>query len=133
MVLGCHIFKVVITLVTCVHREKIITCLSHVLRKYLRSTFKKLQSKCKFIINGGGDAKQVGIIMYLPTTDEEQREVITNRFFEYRRAAQLQLWDSFGAHEHWAKIEVTLSSLNFPCAFVFYSKLESSSVPFTLD
>ena len=52
MVLGCHIFKVVITLVTCVHCEKIITCLSHVLRKYLRVTFKKLQGKCKFIING---------------------------------------------------------------------------------
>lgn len=50
---------------------------------------------------------QVGIIMYLPTSDEKQREAITERFFEYRKAAQLQLWDSYGAHEHWAKIEVS--------------------------
>ena len=123
----------VITLVTCVHHEEFFTCLTHVLRKYLRSAFKKLQGKCKFIINEGGDVQQVGIIMYLPTSDEEQREVITKRFFEYRRAAQLQLWDSFGAHEHWAKIEVTLFSLNIPCVSILYSKLESSSVPFTLD
>jgi hypothetical protein len=133
MVLGCHIFKMVITLVTCVYHEKFITCLTHVLRKYLRSPFKKLQGKCKFIIYEGGDVQQVGIIMYLPTSDEEQREVISKRFFEYRRATQLQLWDSFGAHEHWAKIEVTLFSLIFPCASIFYSKLQSSSVPFTLD
>lgn len=44
--------------------------------------------------------------MYLPTTEEKQREAITERFFEYRNAAQQQLWDSYGAHEHWAKIEV---------------------------
>lgn len=44
--------------------------------------------------------------MYLPTLDEEQRAAITNFFFEYRKATQHQLWDSYGAHEHWAKIEV---------------------------
>lgn len=92
--------------------------------KVFEESIQKLQGKCKFIINEGGDVQQVGIIMYLPTSDEEQREVITKRFFEYRRAAQLQLWDSFGAHEHWAKIEVTLFSLIFPCASIFYSKLE---------
>lgn len=48
----------------------------------------------------------VGIIMYLPTTEEKQREAITERFFEYRKAAQQQLWESYEAHEHWAKIEV---------------------------
>lgn len=48
----------------------------------------------------------VGIIMYLPTEDVEQRKAITDRFMEYRRAAQRQLWDAYGAYEHWAKIEV---------------------------
>nr|XP_024393620.1 L-galactono-1,4-lactone dehydrogenase, mitochondrial-like [Physcomitrium patens]PNR41397.1 hypothetical protein PHYPA_018800 [Physcomitrium patens] len=48
----------------------------------------------------------VGIIMYLPTADEKQREAITQRFFEYRKSTQYLLWDSYGAHEHWAKIEV---------------------------
>ena len=52
------------------------------------------------------DMYQVGIIMYLPTTDEKQREAITERFFEYRKSTQHQLWDTYGAHEHWAKIEV---------------------------
>lgn len=49
---------------------------------------------------------QVGIIMYLPTSDERQRKGITDCFMDYRRAAQRQLWDSYGAYEHWAKIEV---------------------------
>lgn len=48
----------------------------------------------------------VGIIMYLPTADEKQKEAITERFFEYRKSAQHQIWDTYGAHEHWAKIEV---------------------------
>lgn len=48
----------------------------------------------------------VGIIMYLPTSDERQRKGITDCFMDYRRAAQRQLWDSYGAYEHWAKIEV---------------------------
>jgi L-galactono-1,4-lactone dehydrogenase len=44
--------------------------------------------------------------MYLPTSEVEQRAAITKSFFDYREAAQRQLWDKFGAHEHWAKIEV---------------------------
>jgi len=48
----------------------------------------------------------VGIIMYLPTIDDDQRAAITKSFFEYRKATQQQLWDSFSAFEHWAKIEV---------------------------
>ncbi|KAG0586730.1 hypothetical protein KC19_2G113000 [Ceratodon purpureus] len=48
----------------------------------------------------------VGIIMYLPTTDEKQREAITKSFFDYRKSTAHQLWDTYGAHEHWAKIEV---------------------------
>ncbi|MCO5554993.1 hypothetical protein L7F22_008532 [Adiantum nelumboides] len=48
----------------------------------------------------------VGIIMYLPTDDAKQREAITNKFLEYRRAAQRDPWDVFGAYEHWAKLEV---------------------------
>lgn len=48
----------------------------------------------------------VGIIMYLPTTDEAQRTAITEHFMEYRKKTQRQLWDAYGAFEHWAKIEV---------------------------
>jgi hypothetical protein len=44
--------------------------------------------------------------MYLPTIDDDQRAAITKSFFEYRKATQQQLWDSFSAFEHWAKIEV---------------------------
>lgn len=49
---------------------------------------------------------QVGIIMYLPSSDAQQREDITERFFEYKLATARLLWDAYGAHEHWAKIEV---------------------------
>ncbi len=62
------------------------------------------------------DIYQVGIIMYLPTADEKQREAITERFFEYRKSAQHQIWDTYGAHEHWAKIEVSKSI----CCLIFY-------------
>lgn len=48
----------------------------------------------------------VGIIMYMPTTETNQRRAITTEFFKYRLAAQRQLWNSFSAYEHWAKIEV---------------------------
>lgn len=50
--------------------------------------------------------KQVGIIMYLPTTDARERKEITEEFFHYRRLTQAKLWDGFSAYEHWAKIEV---------------------------
>ncbi|KAJ7527041.1 hypothetical protein O6H91_16G033700 [Diphasiastrum complanatum] len=48
----------------------------------------------------------VGIIMYLPTANEEQREAITKKFFQYRHATQKQLWDPYRAFEHWAKLEL---------------------------
>lgn len=48
----------------------------------------------------------VGIIMYMPTMDSDQRKAITSEFFKYRRAAQKQLWDKYSAYEHWAKIEI---------------------------
>ncbi|CAI0439711.1 unnamed protein product [Linum tenue] len=48
----------------------------------------------------------VGIIMYLPTMDGRQRKDITDEFFHYRRLTQTELWDTYSAYEHWAKIEV---------------------------
>ncbi|CAM6084490.1 unnamed protein product [Calypogeia fissa] len=48
----------------------------------------------------------VGIIMYLPTSEEEQRAAITQSFFNYRDATRRQLWDRYNAFEHWAKVEV---------------------------
>ncbi|CAN1256504.1 L-galactono-1,4-lactone dehydrogenase, mitochondrial, partial [Linum perenne] len=48
----------------------------------------------------------VGIIMYLPTADGRQRKDITDEFFYYRRLTQTELWDKYGAYEHWAKIEL---------------------------
>jgi len=64
---------------------------------------------------------QVGIIMYLPTIDDDQRAAITKSFFEYRKATQQQLWDSFSAFEHWAKIEVQ----SWDPSFLFSSVLRS--------
>jgi hypothetical protein len=51
---------------------------------------------------------QVGIIMYLPTSDARQRKEITEEFFSYRSLAR-SLWDDYSAYEHWAKIEVLTS------------------------
>jgi len=48
----------------------------------------------------------VGIIMYLPTDNLEDRLRITEKFDEYKSACALQLWPRFDAQEHWAKIEV---------------------------
>jgi len=48
----------------------------------------------------------VGIIMYLPTDEQKQRDDITSRFWEYNDACRSQLWPKFGAHQHWAKIEL---------------------------
>jgi hypothetical protein len=61
---------------------------------------------------------QVGIIMYLPTTDARQRKEITEEFFNYRSLAQ-SLWDDYSAYEHWAKIEVP----NFTTSFKIYSDI----------
>ena len=46
----------------------------------------------------------VGIIMYLP--DEATRGAITKRFWEYNGMCRERLWSKFGAHQHWAKIEL---------------------------
>lgn len=47
----------------------------------------------------------VGIIMYLPTEDADQRRLITKDFFQYFRMTE-QLRDKYNAQEHWAKIEM---------------------------
>jgi hypothetical protein len=54
---------------------------------------------------------QVGIIMYLPTSDARQRKEITEEFFNYRSLAQ-SLWDDYSAYEHWAKIEVPILTIS---------------------
>ena len=61
---------------------------------------------------------QVGIIMYLPTSDARQRKEITEEFFNYRSLAQ-SLWDDYSAYEHWAKIEVLI----FTTSFKIYSDI----------
>ncbi|KAK9918259.1 hypothetical protein WJX75_002661 [Coccomyxa subellipsoidea] len=48
----------------------------------------------------------VGIIMYLPTEEEAQRQAITDRFFEYCKLVEQKLMPKYDATEHWAKIEV---------------------------
>lgn len=48
----------------------------------------------------------VGIIMYLPTEDPQQRQAITDRFRQYAGMVQDQLMPQYGASWHWAKIEV---------------------------
>ena len=55
---------------------------------------------------------QVGIIMYLPTSDARQRKEITEEFFNYRSLVQ-SLWDDYSAYEHWAKIEVLHPTADF--------------------
>merc|ERR1712087_673924 len=47
----------------------------------------------------------VGIIMYLPE-EELQREAITKQFWNYNAMCRQELWPKFGAHQHWAKIEL---------------------------
>ncbi|GJP34310.1 hypothetical protein CLOM_g18753 [Closterium sp. NIES-68] len=48
----------------------------------------------------------VGIIMYLPSNDPDQRAAITKHFLDYKFLTARRLWDKYGAHEHWAKIEI---------------------------
>mmetsp|Transcript_19443 Transcript_19443/g.49689 ORF Transcript_19443/g.49689 Transcript_19443/m.49689 type:complete len:439 (-) Transcript_19443:314-1630(-) len=52
----------------------------------------------------------VGIIMYLPTDEPEQRAAITKRFWEYNKMCRDNLWAKYGCHQHWAKIEIPASS-----------------------
>ncbi len=47
----------------------------------------------------------VGIIMYLPTTEPDQRKRIAQAFIKYRDACKVALWEKYGCAEHWAKIE----------------------------
>ena len=48
----------------------------------------------------------VGIIMYLPTQEPAERAAITSKFWEYNALCRSVLWPKFGAHQHWAKIEL---------------------------
>ena len=48
----------------------------------------------------------VGIIMYLPTDEKEQRAAITERFWEYNKLCRDKLWAKYACHQHWAKIEL---------------------------
>ena len=48
----------------------------------------------------------VGVIMYLPTEEPAARAAITRRFWEYNALCRNQLWPQYGAHQHWAKIEL---------------------------
>jgi len=47
----------------------------------------------------------LGIIMYLPEDDAQQREAITDAFLQYKAACREQLWGRYDCREHWAKIE----------------------------
>lgn len=48
----------------------------------------------------------VGIIMYLPSSDDEmEREKIKSAFMEYRGLCKSKLWQKYNAIEHWAKFE----------------------------
>ena len=67
---------------------------------------------CKLSVANLLGSMQVGIIMYLPTSDARQRKEITEEFFNYRSLAQ-SLWDDYSAYEHWAKIEVPISTACF--------------------
>ena len=47
--------------------------------------------------------------MYLPEGDTEVDAVrarITERFWEYNDLCRHNLWPQYGAHQHWAKIEM---------------------------
>eukprot|EP01126_Amoeba_proteus_P033324 TRINITY_DN3270_c0_g1_i2.p1 TRINITY_DN3270_c0_g1~~TRINITY_DN3270_c0_g1_i2.p1 ORF type:complete len:209 (-),score=50.03 TRINITY_DN3270_c0_g1_i2:147-773(-) len=48
----------------------------------------------------------VGIIMYLPPGELEQRKLISKRFSEYVRICEEKLWPKYGAKLHWAKLEL---------------------------
>ncbi|KAK4533236.1 hypothetical protein CCYA_CCYA16G4118 [Cyanidiococcus yangmingshanensis] len=47
----------------------------------------------------------VGIIMYLPTSDEKTRTSISREFWRYKSLC-VDLWQEYDVAEHWAKIEV---------------------------
>ena len=47
----------------------------------------------------------VGIIMYLPSDDENVRTSISDAFRTYKGRCETELWPVYGALEHWAKVE----------------------------
>ena len=47
----------------------------------------------------------VGIIMYLPSDDENVRKSISDAFRQYKGRCEADLWPVYGALEHWAKVE----------------------------
>ncbi len=47
----------------------------------------------------------VGIIMYLPTADPDQRKRIAQAFNKYKDACKVTLWEKYGCAEHLAKIQ----------------------------
>ena len=48
----------------------------------------------------------LSLCRYLPTQDDDQRDPITKRFWEYNALCRAKLWPKFGCHQHWAKIEI---------------------------
>ena len=54
----------------------------------------------------------VGIIMYLPTDNENERSLITERFKEYGEQMRDQLADRYLLKTHWAKIELETDDSN---------------------
>ena len=54
---------------------------------------------------------QVGIIMYLPTSDPAERARITHEFTRYKELCMDQLWGAYGACEHWAKVRLSSPKL----------------------
>ena len=60
---------------------------------------------------GEGLFSWVGVIMYLPTDEPEQRAAITSAFEAYKGACEAELWPRYGCVEHWAKVEAPPSPL----------------------
>eukprot|EP00277_Geminigera_cryophila_P002756 CAMPEP_0179423788 /NCGR_PEP_ID=MMETSP0799-20121207/11213_1 /TAXON_ID=46947 /ORGANISM="Geminigera cryophila, Strain CCMP2564" /LENGTH=569 /DNA_ID=CAMNT_0021198139 /DNA_START=33 /DNA_END=1742 /DNA_ORIENTATION=+ len=48
----------------------------------------------------------LGVIMYLPPDDPQQRHDISEAFSSYKELCRTHLWPKFSCKEHWAKIEV---------------------------
>ena len=48
----------------------------------------------------------VGIIMYLPSDDAEERDAITRAFERYAEMEESALGEKYGTRTHWAKIEL---------------------------
>ena len=52
----------------------------------------------------------VGIIMYLPTYDENMRDAITNSFTKYGERMRDAFADEYSLKTHWAKIEIEIKN-----------------------